>query len=238
MAVEADKNMTDTTKYAIETIFFPSPSGLKSIFLKSETLKLYDDDQWYEMMFFSNGFLFREKKTQIQREKQKGILWRLGSLFDESNDDSEQQGKRLFGKKSSNVSSDDVNSRKIHSAFLFSDIDRIENLNVWKFKEVRTHLNGNDELKKSGRAFAIFIRDVVQPIFVMCTTEESVTDWIDSFRICISGQKSKVFGKGRTTRTKDGVLFGINNRGGLRASDSSRRFGGTVQWDDDGEIDW
>jgi len=239
-AVEEDKTMNDRTKNAIKTIFFPSPAGLKPIFLKSETIKLYDDDQCYEMMLFSNGFLIREKKTQTQKVQKRGNFFgRLGSLYDESKEDSKPQGRGLFGNKPSGVPSDDTNRRKIHSAFLFSDVDRIENLNVWKVKEVRKHLNGNDELKRTGRAFAIFIRDEVHPIFVICTTEESVTDWIESFRICMSGQKTKVFGKSRTTLTKDGVLFGINNRGGLRAADSMMEsFSGAVQWDDDEEIDW
>ena len=96
------------------------------------------------------------------------------------------------------------------------------------------HLKGNNELAASGRAFAVFTKHEKSPIIICCATKDDVDYWIDTFRFCISGQKSKVLGRNRRTVKKDGVVFGINNRRMTRDQSAPREiFDDNILWDDD-----
>ena len=209
------------TDNAIRYIFFPTADSVKAVFLKSEGIGLYEADtatcEKCDLLMFSNGFIFCRKSVEgIQ--KKRGLLKRLGSLFEYDECSHSEQSK--FG--------------RIESAFLLSDIDRVETLKFWNTRDIKMHLRGNDEVAASGCAFAIFTRNERTPIIVCCATKKDVESWIDTFRVCISGQKSKVLGRNRQTINKDGVVFGINNRRWTRHTTSLRQFGDSIQWDDDG----
>ena len=226
-ALDEDDKIDDTTKTAIKTIFFPTAKDLSSIFLKSEEIELYYDsdiidNQKFELKLFTNGFIIchkHNKQTQADSSKIFGISQLAGKL---SSFNFRQSKSDLESKKG-----------RVQSAFLLSDIDRVESLNVWKFREIKMYLSGNKEIASSERAFAIFIIGRRSPIIVLCTSKEDMESWIDLFRVCVTGQKSKVLGRNRTTVNKRGVVFGINNAMRLRSSKSNRLFGGSIDWDDE-----
>ena len=207
------------TDNAIKYIFFPNADSFKAIFLTSRKIELYKPDtetyQKCDLLMFSNGFMLCGKSRERLRNKG-GLLQKLGTLFED--DEGDELEKSKFG--------------KIQSAFLLSDIDRVETLELWDAKEMKMHLKGNNDL---GNAFAIFTRHHKSPIIVCCANKEDVDFWIDIFRNCISGQKSKVLGKNRQTVKRDGVVFGINNRRMTRHTTSTCIFKDTIQWDDDGD---
>lgn len=209
------------TDNAIKYIFFPTANSFKAVFLTSGKIELYEPDtemcQKCHLLMFSNGFMLCRKSVERLRNKggnKGGLLKRLGSLFEDDEGDDLEQSK--FG--------------EIQSAFLLSDIDRVETLELWDAKETKKHLKGKNDL---GHAFAVFTRHHKSPIIICCATKEDVDSWINTFRICISGQKSKVLGRNRQTVKADGVVFGINNRKMTRHTTSTRMFKDSIQWDDD-----
>ena len=143
----------------------------------------------------------------------------------------------LLDSKSDTETGSKTKNGKVQSAFLLSDIDRIESLGIWKFREIKMHLSRSKEFAHSEKAFAIFITDRISPIIVICASKDEMLSWMDAFRVCITGQKSKALGKSRTSVTREGVVFGINNTRRLRSSASERIFGGSVDWDED-SVDW
>jgi hypothetical protein len=196
---------------------------VKSVHFKSEPVEIYSDDCKYKLKLFTNGFMFCMPPSTKESKPVHGtkIFQRLGSFFDEKND----KGNSKRG--------------RVDCAFLLSDIDRVETLDVWKYKDIKAYLGGEDELVLSHKAFAIFIRERRSPFIVRCESKEDVESWVDAFRFCVSGKKAKALGKNRTTVSRTGVVFGINNTRRLRSSGSERVFGNSIQWDADGEeIDW
>lgn len=149
--------MDDTTKHAIKSIFFPAVKDLKSVLIKRGPVEIYDpsskETKTYELMLFSNGFLFSTqlpKQTPNKVVRGTKLFGRLGSLFDEKNDTepessqpvnkSVQGNKKVFGRLGSffEESKSDPKNENIKSAFLLSDIDRFETLDTWKFRDVKS----------------------------------------------------------------------------------------------------
>ena len=113
-------------------------------------------------------------------------------------------------------SSGECNDHKVENAFLFSDIDRVETLDVWKSSEIKKYiycpLVTKDEGSIRQRTFAIFLRDKLnEPLVILCSKQEEVKDWMDALEICIGEQKSMVLGRNRGSVRPKGKIFGINS---------------------------
>ncbi|KAL7521872.1 hypothetical protein ACHAWX_006561 [Stephanocyclus meneghinianus] len=146
--------------------------------------------------------------------------------------------RRGSSHKKSDCIGTESNSKIVENAILFSDIDSVETLDEWGSREIKKYVHrpttkqDYDDATIRHCSFAIFIRGKKDhPLVALCSKAEEAKAWMDAFRVCIGGQKSKVLGRKRSSVCRRGVVFGIN---------SSRRWWGdakelapSVNWDGD-----
>lgn len=182
--------------------------------------------------------------TTSTPQKRSNFLFGFGQTFDvlkkslTSEVDDVFKPRRDRKDKKSDCIGIDSKSKVVENAILFSDIDRVETLDEWGSREIKKYVDRTtakqdyDDATIRQCSFAIFIRGKKDhPLVALCSNSEEAKAWMDAFRVCIVGQKSKVLGKNRSSVYRRGVVFGIN---------SSRRWWGdakelapSVNWDGD-----
>ena len=203
MLLSTEEEHDDTTKGALNKLFFPSKTDHQSVFLRSGEIHFYNskDGDKNELFLFSRGFVF-------------------ASTFVSSDNKDLQERK------------------KVDSAYMFSDIDKIETMDEWNEKQVDTYLNGDIKTLLSRRVFAMFVCKRKYPLVIICNTANDVTTWMEAFEICVSEQKTMALGKNRESVVTKGTIFGINNPERLRSrrnvwDRSSLDWGAEIDLDDD-----
>mmetsp|Transcript_8593 Transcript_8593/g.19311 ORF Transcript_8593/g.19311 Transcript_8593/m.19311 type:complete len:432 (-) Transcript_8593:122-1417(-) len=119
---------------------------------------------------------------------------------------------------------------KLDAAFLLSDIDRIENLGV-------CHLTSTQLLPTSDWArhtFAIFLKEVEEPILVACSKPGHVEPWMHAFSACIESLKQKRHGSHANILpegSEPGVVLGVKDEKKRKKRTSRDMWkGSTVDW--------